>query len=305
MSYTYHGTSELVALPGENQRVVNGNFIIIEKDYAVRADKISDVLEKLAPGSKMPGTEYRIDLPPNIQFNEDGFARIRLSGSFGDFAEAAPTQNFQPIEISLSTYNSTDENLTNIANADVTLALYRGNFTFFRSKYSNQSGEFVPNFPAIISPINVKGTGFLNDTLFPDAYNQNVSVALEGTKWVAYETNSTEVYEGRATQYDITAICAPEFIRISIGALAFIEFYLTNPVGVAATAPTTKYIAAGKIGYVLSRYYGDAFGISAYLLDYVREYGQVSSVQTTPFYGGAQNGLLDSITRNWANIIKQ
>ena len=305
MSFTYHGTSEIVALPGENQRVINGNFIIIEKDYAVRADKISDVLAKLSPGAKMPGTEYRIDLPPNIQFGEDGFARIRLSGSFGDFAEATPTQNFQPVEISLSTYNSTDEKLTDTATADVKLTIYRGNFTFFRSKYTNQTGECVPNFPAIISPINVQGSGFLNDLLFPDAYNQNVSVAIEGTKWVAYETNSTEVYEGRATQYDITAICAPEFIRISIGGAAFVEFYLTNPVGVAATAPTTRYIAAGKIGYVLSRYYGDAFGISAYLLDYVREYGQVNSVQTTPFYGGAPNALLDSITRNWANIIQQ
>lgn len=210
MAYTYHGKSTLIALPGESQRVINGNVIVIEKDYAIRKSELANVLVDMAPGNKMPGTNYIIDTQPQFQLDESGFARVRLSSINIDFAaedEEANT-NIIPNRVDISD--------------QVGLLQFQASFSFatgiFRYIRSSVSPSQDPNYPDIVLPtlFSAKISGY-----------RNFETTFGPSKWIGTSVDKVNLYENRAFQYTVNAICAPEFIQMA-GDGILIRFVLTS-----------------------------------------------------------------------------
>jgi hypothetical protein len=239
MAYTYHGKSTLIALPGESQRVINGNVIVIEKDYAIRKSELANVLADMAPGKKMPGTNYIIDTQPQFQLDATGFARVRLSALNVDFTKDDEAANF-----------STSSGIVNIA---YDFSVENQSFGFLAS-FSFQTGVFRylrtvfepsqdPNFPDIFTPILFNSyVGNLGNQPF------KFETKFGPSKWVGTSVDKVNLYENRVFQYTAQAICAPSFIRIA-GDNILIQFDLTDHLG-----GSFSVFAANGLSYVLRRF---------------------------------------------------
>lgn len=203
MSYIYHGATGLIPLSGEVQRIVDRGVIVIEKDFAVRKDRLPDALQNLAPGKTIPGTRYIIDAQPQIQFESSGFARIRLSALDIDFTgdEANITQGSAGWSQQLA---------ANSIAVSVNFTYALGTFRYRRSIFSDQQN---PIFPDPIEPT------LLNSNL------QSISVVgqpISGfqttfgpARWIGLGVTRVNLYENRAFEYTAQAVCAPSFVRLS------------------------------------------------------------------------------------------
>ena len=240
MPYTYHGESGLIPLAGETQRVVENNVVIVEKDYAIRADRLGNIFSRLAPGMKMPGTNYVIDSQPGIQIGQDGFARIRLSGLLTGGLEQSTaidsisSQIPSPIQISWSApiiSQSTgtrflDINGLPIATPNVRFTAYEILITRVISKYE-QRGPLA--LPPIIDP-----TGASVDQIkFPaiDAATKvpttPTTLIFENIAWRIVSQTTTSIYDGRALQEQSRAICIPGRVRVSNNNIS-VHYDITN-----------------------------------------------------------------------------
>jgi hypothetical protein len=237
MSYTYHGSSSLIALPGEVQRVIDGNIIVIEKDYAVRKDRLPDVAGNLSPGNNMPGTQYVIDAQPQFQLEGDGFARVRLSALNVDFAEQNET-------ITQSNVGWNQTPVTDLS-VSISFSISLGSFQYKRGIYS-QSQD--PTFPNIIEP-TILSSDFRKQGSLGNAVLVH-QVTFGESKWIGYRVNRVNLYENRVFEYTVQAICAPSFVRLSSNE-ATVEYRLgfgfaTSIVGTIASGvyyfgPTTLF----------------------------------------------------------------
>jgi len=234
MAYTYHGKSTLIALPGESQRVINGNVIVIEKDYAIRKAELANVLADMAPGNKMPGTNYIIDTQPQFQIKEDGFARVRLSALNLDLATDDEKANFNTsvgkVEIKRSFTTVSGGNPVFSVSASFSFAL--GTFRYLRTIFASSQ---YPNYPAIVAP-TLFGALLYNN---PNNLFYKFNTTFGPTKWIATSVNKVNLYEGRAYEYTVRAICAPSFIRM-VGPDALVRFDLTDD-------PNGSYIYIGEV----------------------------------------------------------
>lgn len=193
MAYTYHGKSTLIALPGESHRVINGNVIVIEKDYAIRKVELPNALRDLAPGNKMPGTEYIIDTEPQFVIDDSGFARVRLSAINLDF-----TENDQDANTNITTQRVDLSGKHSIINFGVSFTYATGTFKYFRSKFSPSQDLVFPNsiLPVVLS---AQITG-----------DPNFATIFGPSRWIGLTSEKINILENRAFQYNVTAICAPE-----------------------------------------------------------------------------------------------
>jgi hypothetical protein len=210
MAYTYHGKSTLIALPGESQRVINGNVIVIEKDYAIRKSELANVLADMAPGNKMPGTNYIIDTQPQFQIDDTGFARVRLSALNLDFAAGDENAN-----------NNIISNQVNIVGSYSILA-FKASFSFSTGVFRYLRTVFDPSqdpiFPNSVPPV------LLNAQI---SENPNFETIFGPSKWIGTSVEKVNLYENRALQYTVNAICAPEFIQMA-GDDVLIRYDLTS-----------------------------------------------------------------------------
>lgn len=222
MAYTYHGKSTLIALPGESQRVINANVIVIEKDYAIRKSELANVLADMAPGNKMPGTNYIIDTQPQFQIDESGFARVRLSALNLDFASADEKANFNTslgrVEIARSYTSTAGGNPTFSVSASFSFTV--GTFRYLRTIFAPSQD---PNYPAIVAP-TLFGASLYN---IPNQEFYKFDTTFGPTKWIGASVDKVNLYEGRAYEYTVQAICAPSFIRMA-GPDAIARFDLTD-----------------------------------------------------------------------------
>jgi len=210
MAYTYHGKSTLIALPGESQRVINGNVIVIEKDYAIRKAELANVLADMSPGNKMPGTNYIIDTQPQFQIDDTGFARVRLSSLNLDFAADDEKAN---TSIS-SGIVKIQYNFSGIS-FNASFSFSTGVFRYLRTAFAPSQD---PNYPNIVQPV-------LFDAQISG--NPKFETIFGPSKWIGTSVEKINLYENRAFQYTVQAICAPSFIQMA-GENVLIRFDLTN-----------------------------------------------------------------------------
>ena len=215
MAYTYHGKSTLIALPGESQRVINGNVIVIEKDYAIRKSELANVLADMAPGNKMPGTNYIIDTQPQFQIDESGFARVRLSALNLDFAAGDEDTNTNIIQNRVDIVGS-----YSILGFKASFSFPVGNFRYYRSLFSPSQD---PNFPNIAAPV------LLNAQIIGGG-NPNFETIFGPSKWIGVTVDKVSILENRAFQYTVTAVCPPQFIEMS-GNDVLVRYDLTSSIG--------------------------------------------------------------------------
>jgi hypothetical protein len=223
MAYTYHGKSTLIALPGESQRVINGNVIVIEKDYAIRKSELANVLADMAPGNKMPGTNYIIDTQPQFQIDDTGFARVRLSALNLDFASADEKANTNIIS------NRVDINGSHsIFSFQASFSFATGIFRYLRTAFSPSQD---PNFPNIVLPVllSAKISG-----------NPSFETIFGPSKWVGTNVDKVNIYENRAFQYTVAAICTPEFIQMA-GDDVLVRYDLTSSNGFFVGDPQNEF----------------------------------------------------------------
>lgn len=215
MAYTYHGKSTIIALPGESQRVINGNVIMIEKDYAIRKSELANVLADMAPGNKMPGTNYIIDTQPQFQIDDTGFARVRLSSLNLDFAAADEDANTNIIQNRVDIVGS-----YSILGFKASFSFPIGNFRYFRSLFSPSQD---PNFPNIVAPVllnaQILGVG-----------SPKFETIFGPSKWIGVTVDKISILENRAFQYTVTAVCPPQFIQMS-GNDVLVRYDLTSEIG--------------------------------------------------------------------------
>lgn len=213
MAYTYHGKSTLIALPGESHRVINGNVIVIEKDYAIRKVELPNALRDLTPGNKMPGTEYIIDVEPQFVLDDSGFARVRLSAINLDFAE-----NDQDINTNITTQPVNLSGRHSIIDFKISFTYATGIFKYFRSKFSPSQD---PIFPNSILPV-VLSAQISGDPSFATIFGPS--------RWIGLTSAKINILENRAFQYTVTAICAPEFVQMA-GEDILVRFDMTSSDG--------------------------------------------------------------------------
>lgn len=87
MSYTYHGTNEIVVLPGRSISTFPSGLVRVDRTYAVRADRANTVRREFAVGNILPyddGTPaidglYIFPEPQETQ-RDDGFVEFKVSG---------------------------------------------------------------------------------------------------------------------------------------------------------------------------------------------------------------------------------
>jgi hypothetical protein len=190
MAYEYHGTTDLIALPNTTQRIVDGNIVVIEKDYAIRRDRLPDALENLAPGNKMPKTNYIIDTPADIQLGDDGFARIRLSGLDVDLAA-------ESFDIQQKTTGFRYNAVPGIPGS-ASFTVSTGTFFYRRTIFSESQD---PNFPDPVIPNLIQA-------------DAGAQVTFGESKWIGLTVAKRNIYENRVFEYNVTAICAPSNVTI-------------------------------------------------------------------------------------------
>jgi hypothetical protein len=228
MAYTYHGKSTLIALPGESQRVINGNVIVIEKDYAIRKSELANVLTDMAPGNKMPGTNYIIDTQPQFQLDATGFARVRLSALNLDFAAEDEKANTNIIS------NRVDlRGEYSILSFQVSFSFATGIFKYLRTAFSPSQD---PNYPDIVQP-----------TLFSAQISgdPNFQTTFGPSKWIGSTVDKVNLYENRAFQYTVNAICAPQFVQMA-GQDILVRYVLTTQQGRYAGTNFQPHIPAAN-----------------------------------------------------------
>lgn len=225
MAYTYHGKSTIIALPGESQRVINGNVIVIEKDYAIRKSELANVLADMAPGNKMPGTNYIIDTQPQFQIDESGFARVRLSSLNLDFAAADEDANTNIIQNRVDIVGS-----YSILGFKASFSFPIGNFRYFRSLFSPSQD---PIFPNIAAPV------LLNAQIIGGG-NPNFETIFGPSKWIGVTVDKVSILENRAFQYTATAVCPPQFIEMS-GNDVLVRYDLTSEIGSYSKDPNESF----------------------------------------------------------------
>jgi hypothetical protein len=225
MAYTYHGKSTLIALPGESQRVINGNVIVIEKDYAIRKSELANVLADMAPGNKMPGTNYIIDTQPQFQIDDTGFARVRLSSLNLDFAAADEDTNTNIIQNRVDIVGS-----YSILGFKASFSFPIGNFRYFRSLFSPSQD---PNFPNIVAPV------LLNAQIIGGG-SPNFETIFGPSKWIGATVDKVSILENRAFQYTVTAVCPPQFIQMS-GNDVLVRYDLTSTIGSYVVDPNELF----------------------------------------------------------------
>jgi len=222
MAYTYHGQSTLIALPGESQRVINGNVIVIEKDFAIRKTELANVLADMAPGNKMPGTDYIIDTQPQFVLDDSGFARVRLSALNLDFAAGDEKANFSTssgrVEINRR-YTSVAAG-NPVLSVGASFSFETGIFRYLRTAFAASQD---PNYPENVAPT------LFNASIFniPNQLSYKFETTFGPSKWIGTSVDKVNLYENRAFQYTVQAICAPSFIRMA-GADVSVRFDLTD-----------------------------------------------------------------------------
>jgi hypothetical protein len=87
MSYTYHGTNGIIALPGRSISTFPSGLVRVDRTYAVRADRASAVRREFAAGNLLPfddGTPAIDGLyifpEPQETRRDDGFVEFKVSG---------------------------------------------------------------------------------------------------------------------------------------------------------------------------------------------------------------------------------
>jgi hypothetical protein len=87
MSYTYHGTNGIIALPGRSISTFPSGLVRVDRTYAVRADRASVVRREFAAGNLLPfddGTPAIDGLyifpEPQETRRDDGFVEFKVSG---------------------------------------------------------------------------------------------------------------------------------------------------------------------------------------------------------------------------------
>jgi hypothetical protein len=228
MAYTYHGKSTLIALPGESQRVINGNVIVIEKDYAIRKSELANVLADMAPGNKMPGTNYIIDTQPQFQLDATGFARVRLSALNVDFAAGDESANNNIISNRVDIRGD-----YSILSFQVSFSFATGIFRYLRTAFSPSQD---PNYPDIVRP-----------TLFSAQISgdPNFQTTFGPSKWIGSTVDKVNLYENRAFQYTVNAICAPQFVQMA-GQDILVRYVLTTQQGRYAGTDFQPHIPAAN-----------------------------------------------------------
>jgi hypothetical protein len=123
MPYTYHGTSELIALPGRTVQAFPSGLVRVDRKYACRTaslDKFSKLfqIESFLPLENLlalsPGQQDfpRIFPNPNIENNENGYSIISASGYYPSTSKFIPKFSVQIYQISKSfTDTFVDDNL--------------------------------------------------------------------------------------------------------------------------------------------------------------------------------------------------
>jgi len=257
MSYKYYGTSGLIELPGETQRVIDGNAIVIEKDYAIRKDRLAFALQSMAPGSKMPGTNYIIDTQPQFQIGADGFARVRLSGLNLNFIQNdSQSSSIRQDNIQQQRVDINEFVVNQTINITASFSYASATIKYIRSVFAESQD---PDYPNIIQPVLFSAD--IKENLPWRSYQ--IETTFGPSKWIGYNVSKNSLYENRATEYIVDAICAPSFIRMSATDVT-VEYTLFPARSLSITSGssiyTTVYPVIGNMCYQISQLYSTAQG---------------------------------------------
>ena len=100
MNYTYHGTRDLIVLPGRSVQTFPSGLVRVDRTYACRAADAGRFRQQFAVGSPLPfddGTpsidQMSIFPEPQEERGDDGFVRFRVS-AYGRVNTTGTVQSF-------------------------------------------------------------------------------------------------------------------------------------------------------------------------------------------------------------------
>jgi hypothetical protein len=99
-NYTYHGTRDLIALPGRSVQTYPSGLVRVDRTYACRAADVARFRQQFAVGSPLPFDDgapsidqMSIFPEPQEERGDDGFVRFRVS-AYGRVNTTGTVQSF-------------------------------------------------------------------------------------------------------------------------------------------------------------------------------------------------------------------
>lgn len=100
MSYNYHGTRDLIALPGRSVQTFPSGLVRVDRTYACRAQDVGRYRQLFAVGNPLPFDDgspsidqMSIFPEPNEELGSDGFVRFKAS-AYGRVNTTGTVQSF-------------------------------------------------------------------------------------------------------------------------------------------------------------------------------------------------------------------
>ena len=119
MSYTYHGTNGIIALPGRSVQTFPSGLVRVDRTYAVRADRADAARREFAVGGILPlddGTPAIDGLyifpEPQETSRDDGFVEFQVSGYGRTNISGYSRREFVQGETNITRISQTSEGTT-------------------------------------------------------------------------------------------------------------------------------------------------------------------------------------------------
>jgi hypothetical protein len=197
-NYTYHGTQDLIVLPGRSVQTFPSGLVRVDRTYACRKGLESRFRDQLRAGNPLPlddGTPAIDGLfifpEPQETVRDDGFAEFRVSAYGRTNTTGEQRQNIQPIVIRGDSFKYADLVVENVLPSATAL----------------QNLNAAPNFDVPIVAQSTNGDELVRTIPIPVGATVRINqvigggLTLIGFSWIAtgggviFERQS-ELYEG-------------------------------------------------------------------------------------------------------------
>lgn len=161
MSYIYHGTNGIIAMPGRSVQTFPSGLVRVDRAYACRADRADAVRREFAVGNLLP--------------LDDGTPAIDGIYIFPDPQETRRDDGF--VEFRVSGYGRTN------ATGQVTSTIEEGTATLVSASSFGQTATTTTEIPVVIEVVTTQSTAFNTSPIseiLPESIPINVFVRQGG-----------------------------------------------------------------------------------------------------------------------------
>ena len=186
MSYTYHGTSELIALPNRTVQTYPSGLVRVERSFVCRKADAKKYRQQIITGARMPQDDMDVAI--------DGLF------IFPDAAETARDDGF--VEFRVTAYGRTNKTGQRVAQLPVTRRVY------FEAIYQTYNEFYDPTDPSISQTIERN----LQDSVLVDIINPSYKICIP----------SNEIFKQPSDIYEIGKVFVSgttvDFLSLSFSA---------------------------------------------------------------------------------------